>query len=236
MEKNKKVGSLIGDEEDVARRKSLSIISMNKLTHVWIGRDKIRQSVKLLLYRALVKSILLYNCGTWGLTKHQEEALDCHQRKQLRRLLGIKYPTKIKNTKLYEICKESPLSITILQSRWKLFGHILRRDRDIPAFKAMQFYFTKIDPSDKNFRGRERTTLPTTLANDLDILHKHTIRNNCVIDHTYSIRSTPKLRTIQDLETLRSLAQNREVWYHLTTSILEARRAATAVVIAAEAL
>ena len=234
--KTKKVGSLIGDEEDVARRKSLSIISMNKLTHVWIGRDKIRQSVKLLLYRALVKSILLYNCGTWGLTKHQEEALDCHHRKQLRRLLGMKYPTKIKNTKLYEICKESPLSITILQSRWKLFGHILRRDRDIPAFKAMQFYFTKIDPSDKNFRGRERTTLPTTLANDLDILHKHTIRNNYVIDHTYSIRSTPKLRTIQDLETLRTIAQDREVWYNLTTSILEARRAATAVVIAADAL
>ena len=230
--KTKKVGTLIGDEEDVTRRKSLSIVSMNKLTDVWIRRDRIKQSTRLLLYRSLVKSILLYNCGTWGLTKHQEESLDAHHRKQLRRLLGIRYPTKIRNTKLYEICNECPLSITILQSRWRLFGHILRRNRDIPAFKAMQFYFTKINPSDKNFRGRERTTLPTTLANDLDLLHKHSIMFS---DHTYNCRTTPKLRDINDLENLRNLAQDRDSWYQLTSSILEARRAAAADVIAADA-
>ena len=230
----KKVGSLIGDEEDIARRKSLSIVSMNKLTHVWIRKDKIKQSTRLLLYKALVKSILLYNCGTWGLTKHQEESLDCHHRKQLRRLLGIKYPTRIRNSKLYEICKETPLSITILQSRWKLFGHILRREKEIPAYKAMQLYFTKINPTDKNFRGRERSTLPTTLANDLDMLHNHNTRS--IKDHSYAQRSTPRLRSIRDLEHLRSIAQNRNSWYELTSNILEARRAASADVYAAGAL
>ena len=98
----------------------------------------------------------------------------------------------------------------------------------------MQLYFTKINPSDKNFRGRERTTLPTTLANDLDTLHKHAMRN--VIDHSYHKRSTPKLRTTQDLETLRTIAQDRDAWRELTSGILEARRAAAAFVTAAEAL
>ena len=98
----------------------------------------------------------------------------------------------------------------------------------------MQFYFTKLNPSDKNFRGRERTTLPTTLANDLDTLNTHT-RQKHLTDHTYSARTIPKLRNMQDLEDIRTLAQDRQAWCSLTSSILEARRAASAVVEAAGA-
>ena len=60
----KKVGSLIGDNEDVERRKDLSNAALNKLTHVWIRGSQIRINTKLKLYRTIVKSILLYICGT----------------------------------------------------------------------------------------------------------------------------------------------------------------------------
>ena len=77
------------------------------------------------------------------LTKHQEEQIDAFHRRQLRKIQGIKYPNIMTNRKLYESCNERPLSITILEARWKLFGHILRRNRNIPANKTMTYYFKK---------------------------------------------------------------------------------------------
>ena len=55
MEKDKKVGSLIGDKEDVDRRKILSTAAMNKLNHIWKSK-KIKKDTKLKAYRTLVKS------------------------------------------------------------------------------------------------------------------------------------------------------------------------------------
>ena len=156
-----------------------------------LERTKIRQATRIKLYNSLARSILTYNCGTWALTKSQEDSLDAHHRRQLRRVIGIKYPTKIRNEKLYEICQTQPLSTTILKARWTLFGHILRRDQNIPACKVMKFYFTNLG---KNFRGAPRTTLPIKLANDLDILH-NSIQTPHTNEHSYAARSTPKLRT-----------------------------------------
>ena len=58
--KVKKVGSLLGDEEDIERRKQLATVAMNKLQPIWI-KNQVNQKTKMKLYRALVKSILLYN-------------------------------------------------------------------------------------------------------------------------------------------------------------------------------
>ena len=160
----KKVGSLLGDKEDVERRKRLSIVALNKLTNVWIRKDKIKTTTKVRLYKTLVKSVLIYNSGTWALTKAEEEKVDAFHRKQLRRILGIRYPVKITNASLYQKCNETPLSLQILEHRWRLFGHILRRNEDIPARKAMQFFFQK---TTERFPGRPLTTLPVVLNNDL---------------------------------------------------------------------
>ena len=125
--------------------------SLSKLNAIWIRKDKIRKDTKLKLYKSLIKSIRLYNCGTWGLTKHQEDQLNSFHRRQLRKILGIKYPTIITNQMLYETCNGIPLSIIIPNARWKLFGHILRRNMNIPASQTMTYYFDR-NKSDKNFR------------------------------------------------------------------------------------
>ena len=61
----KKVGSLMGDKEDMERRKQLSNAALYKLKNIWIGKDKINHNIKIKLYKALVKSILtkLWNVG-----------------------------------------------------------------------------------------------------------------------------------------------------------------------------
>ena len=188
----KKVGSLIGDAEDVERRKKLSNVALNKLRAVWISNDKIKRNIKIKLYSALVKSILTYNCGTWALTQAEATKLDAFHRKQLRQVLNIRYPTKITNKSLYRICNEKPLSTHIVESRWRLFGHILRRDRDIPANKAMQAYFHQMTC---RHRGRPTTTLPVIINKELSKTFPHM-----------------KLKTSDDLQTIRLLAQDRNKW------------------------
>ena len=223
--KAKKVGSLLGDEEDMARRRSLAAAAMGKMNKIWIRKDRISQKRKINLYRALVKSILMYNCGTWGVTKTEEEKMDAFHRKQLRRVMDIKYPTKISNTKLYSKTGEKPISETMRRSRWKLLGHILRRDNKIPANMAMELYFNEDIRGSKKFRGARRTTLPTVLNADLArIQHR---------DHNYCKQI--KLANIKDLRDLQHLAVDRKFWRCLVARVVGAGRAELSVDNSAEA-
>ena len=135
--------------------------------------------------------------------------------KLLQKVLGIKYPTIISNVSLYKKSKEIKISTTIRQARWKLFGHILRRDRTIPANLAMNYYFS--ETREKGFRGRRIMTLPLTLVQDLHTLHTTTL---LLQDHSYYKRL--KMNDQKDLEILRLIAQDREEWRMLTRNIVEA--------------
>ncbi|GFR90838.1 hypothetical protein ElyMa_006159800 [Elysia marginata] len=155
---------------------------------------------------ALVKSVLTYNCGIWALTQSQEERLNAFHRKQLKKALNIKYPVKITNSSLYNKCNKRPLSIFILESRWRLFGHILIRDSQIPANQAMSGY---VVTEGSKFIGRPLTTLPVVLNRDLSRI----------------INSNLQLKSSHDLEHLRSIAQQRDEWTKLTARIREAAEA-----------
>ena len=72
----KKLGSLIGVSEDIRRRKQLATAALTKMNNIWIRKDKIKQSLRLKLYKSLVEPILVYNAGTWSPTKKEEDELD----------------------------------------------------------------------------------------------------------------------------------------------------------------
>ena len=85
---------------------------------------------------------------------------------------------------------------------------------NILADQTMAYYFDR-NKSDKNFRGKERTTLPSTLSKDLEELQKY---EN--YDHTYCSRHS--LRNKQDLEKLKTTAQNRVEWPNLINKVVQA--------------
>ena len=203
------MGSLLGDEEDINRRKQLATASMNKINAIYLKKDKEKLEKKIKIYRALVKSVLLYNCATLGVSSNVQQRLDAYHRRQLRRILGITYPTRISNEKLHKVTGEK----TMREQRWELFGHILRRDRNIPAFKAMELYFTNIKA--KGCRGKPRTTLPKVLNEDLN---SYCNKDPIKAEHNYCHRL--KINTKEDLEELRALAQDRKGWKKLTRAII----------------
>ena len=93
--KNVKVlGSLLGDHEDIQRRKQQATIVFRKMMTLWFCRHHVNEPRRIRLYKAYVLPTLTYNMGTWGLTKGEFTSLDIFHHKQLRFLLGIFLPDR----------------------------------------------------------------------------------------------------------------------------------------------
>ena len=146
-----------------------------------------------------MKSVLLYNCETWGVSKDDQRKLNSFHRRQLRKVIGIQWPHKISNNKLYKITGTKPLSITITERRWKLLGHILRLPANCPAKKAIRYYFE--ERTNKIFQGRRKTTLVSTLNKD--------IKRTKGDDITFPV--TPLVSQVS-LQNLYTKAKNRKLW------------------------
>ena len=128
----KKLGSLLGDAEDVAHRKQLALLALRRMWTLWLQRQHVGEALRLSLYNAFIVPVLTYT-GTWALTQAESACLDSFHRTQLKHLLGIKWPQRISNKVLYQRCQCEPLSIKITEARWRLFGHVLRMPQNVPA-------------------------------------------------------------------------------------------------------
>ena len=203
-----KLGSKLGDKEDIKRRKTLSNIALRNNENVWKKKWLTTTKTRLRLYNTLVKSILLYNCGTWGLDVNDERNLNSFHRKQLRRVVGIKWPHRITNKKLYKITNSEPITITITERRWKLLGHILRLPANCPARKAMKYFFEY--RSAKKFLGRKRTTIITTLNKDI----KRTKQK------FPSFPVVPLISQVS-LQNTYTKAKNRKLWLKIVKQVVD---------------
>ena len=192
----RKLGSLLGEAEDIARRKQLANVAFRKLSTVWFRRSRISLLLRLRLYESFVVPVLTYNMGTWGLTKAELDRLDTYHRRHLRQIIGIHWPNLIST--LYRCCRSHPISEDVISARWRLFGHVLRMPLDAPAQQAIDYYFA--DTGVATFRGRPRTTLPTALSADLRRVGRTLCRS-------------------ADIDALRLL--NREQWRQLERDITE---------------
>ena len=101
---------LLGEAEDVARRKQLANVAFRKLSTVWFRRSRISLPLRLRLYESFVVPVLIYNMGTWGLTKAELDRLNAYHRRHLRQIVGIHWPHRISNTALYRRCRCHPIS------------------------------------------------------------------------------------------------------------------------------
>jgi hypothetical protein len=199
-------------EEDIERRKSLATASFKALRLLWERRKITSVGTRIRAYNALVLPVLLYNCGTWGVTGGVIEKLEVFHRRQLREVLGIK-TRDLHNVDLYERCGVSPVKHHIAWARWSLFGHTLRMARDTPAQVAMDFY-CQSSKSDIKSDGRASTTLPVQLFNE----YKDYLKKSKEGGHT----SKPHMM----LARLRKLADSkadpgRQKWRQLAASIIK---------------
>lgn len=207
--KTKKLGTLLGDNEELKRRKSLAAHALTKTSNLWSRNAFVSEQRRLRVYNACVKPILAYNMGTWALSQNETTRLDCFHRKQLRRVLGIHYPDIISNQELYQRTGSEPLSEEMYRARWRLFGHVLRMTEEVPAKQAMIYFFTC--PEANGVRGRPSTTLPIKISQDLKDIHKEASHRRGRKKAT--IVSLPaELTKLADLKKLEQIARDRKMW------------------------
>ena len=207
--KTKKLGSLLGDEEDIERRKLQATVKFKDLRLLWESRKVTSIETRMRAYNAFILPVLLYNCGTWGATEAVIKRLEIFHRRQLRDVLGVR-TRDLHNVTLYEKCKTSPLREQITHARWTLFGHVLRLARDTPAQLAMDYY-CKLNEGELEPPGRPTTTLPVLLFNEYRKYKQHA--------NIKGWRGQQKKG--QMLEELRELAKvdNKQKWPEIVASI-----------------
>ena len=157
--KCKLVGTLLGNEEDIKRRKQLACAAFAENKKALCSK-RIQLKIRLRIFEALVASIFFYNCEIWTLSYKAKLKIDTFQRKFLRQILRSRW---IKNSKLYELCKTIPWSVAIKQKRLNWFGHLNRLPDNAPAKLAFREAFFK---PPKKLRGGQPLNWLHTIKKD----------------------------------------------------------------------
>lgn len=111
------LGSIItpdgGAEEDVRNRIRLATIVFSKLRNLWFSNG-ISLELKLNIFTSSVKSVLLYGCETWKVTRRLTQLLQVFVNKCLRKICGIFWSKVITNDELLlQKTNQSPIETEI---------------------------------------------------------------------------------------------------------------------------
>jgi hypothetical protein len=94
------------------------------------------RSTKLIIYKTLIRPLLLYGSETWVLTKREENQLLVFERKVLRTICRPKQENDVHRRRYnFELQREfdSPCVINIVKTnRLRYAGHMIRRPEDLP--------------------------------------------------------------------------------------------------------
>ena len=194
--KCKYLGSMLDTNEDMKRRKSLALMSFNKLKYVLEDR-KLSLEIKIQTLNALVKSVFLYNSELWTLTKKDEKKIDAFQRNLLRKIMNIKWPNKIRNEELYEKTKQTEWSKEVRKRRIRWYGHLQRLPDETPAKQALH---ESLRPT-KRPPGRPPTNWLKQVRKDI------TTQNIEQSEEQYK-----QMTDIEFHEHMREKAQDRDNW------------------------
>ena len=171
--KCKYLGSRLDTVTDIKQRKILLNTNYSTLQKCFESKH-VSEEIKLRLFTTHLESIFLYNSELWTMTKSNEEQIDSYHRRQLRKVIGIRWPNKINNKDLYERTKVTPWSIKILKRKISWFGHLLRLDENTPAKKALKEFCKETQTP----RGRPKTTWLQTVINDIKELSEIKVIND----------------------------------------------------------
>ena len=126
--------------------------SFSKLRRVWLSKS-LRKDNKIRIFNACVKSVLLYGCETWLVTKDIQSKLQIFVNRCLRYILRIWWPNIISNKDLWKVTGQEDINVEIRKRKFKWIGHKFRKeDGEIP--KAALLW----KPHGNRKRGRPRNS------------------------------------------------------------------------------
>lgn len=155
------LGSIVdetgGTEADIKARITKARIAFTLLRKVW--KDT---KTKCRLFSSNVKSVLLYGCETWNLTKNPLNRLQTFVNACLRKILRIRWPETIRNEELWERTVQNPLAEEIGRRKWRWLGQTLRKNPGSITRQSLTW-----NPQGARKRGRPRTTWRRCLEEEM---------------------------------------------------------------------
>ena len=102
----KYLGSLIGNEEDIKRRKGLTNDNYHALESI-LKSKLVSESVGIRIFRAYIESIFHYTSELWISTNTLERSIDSFHQRLLRKVIHVTWPRVITNEELYKHCTKT---------------------------------------------------------------------------------------------------------------------------------
>ena len=129
--------------------------------HKMLTSINIKLNNKIIIYKIYIRPILLYNCQTWSPSESDLKSLEVFERKFLRKIYRIFYPSRISNENLKKKTNVEDIKELIRKSRWSYLRHILRR-LNLPMAIELQN-----DLSGKKQKRRSRINIATVTKNKM---------------------------------------------------------------------
>lgn len=165
VDKFQYLGSIVnqqgGSDEDVDERIKKARGAFAQLMPIWRCKD-LRTKTKLRIFETNVKSVLLYGCQTWRVTKIISKKIQTFINSCLRKIHKIFWPEVISNSDLWRISNQEPVATTIKKRKFGWIGHTLRKDPDDISRQALDW-----NPQGKRRPGRPRITWRRTVEREV---------------------------------------------------------------------
>ena len=170
VEKFPYLGSIVtkdgGTDQDIQSRIGKATSAYKMLMPVWRS-GSISAKTKLRIFSSNVKSVLLYGCETWRITKAGMTRLQTFTNRYLRYILRIRWEDRIANQELWERGNQEKIEVQVLRRKWNWLGHTLRKPRDNITRHALRW-----NPQGRRRPGRPRTTWRRSLEKEARQLGK----------------------------------------------------------------
>ncbi|BHF63561.1 hypothetical protein SprV_0200655500 [Sparganum proliferum] len=173
---------------------------------LWNRRD-LSIATKIRVYRASVRSVLLYGCECWALRVEDERKLEVFDHHCLRIILRVKFTDFVSNETVHARCDNiARITQAIQERRLRWFGHVLRRP-------PQELSVTALDPAPlphwRRRRGGQFKTWLDTVRQDMEVVLGPSV---------FGLRRWRR----EWFELSRSAAADRHAWRSTVRDIIEA--------------
>jgi hypothetical protein len=131
--------------------------AFSRLKNVWRASN-INLHLKIKLFNACVKSVLLYGCETVFVTSNTTQKLEAFVNRCLRNILGIWWPQITSNEELWERSGQSEIDVEIKRRKYDWIEHTLRKGQNEICHSALEW-----NPQGRRSRGRPKATWRRTV-------------------------------------------------------------------------
>ena len=215
VQRFKYLGSIITPSgqpvEEVKARISAAHAVFAQLNNSLWRRREISLRTKIKIYKAVVRSVLLYGAETWCMRVEERRQLEVFDHSCLRRVTRTRWQDRISNADVRVKCELEVVTRTIQERRLRWLGHVLRRpDTEI----VNQVLHAKPLRGWKQRRGGQRKTWLDTVKEDVTPLSGPTV---------YGLKTWNQ----SWLQLTEQAAKDRKMWRASVRDLLEQAKSST---------